>query len=311
MNTIFVALILNLISAPIVIILLRRAGFYKTKRKAKHSTVKRNPRYYGHLLGAMSTPSSFGILLIINLLVYLSFNHISLPSEMRMIVAAAVGLGLLGFIDDAYQFFLYEKVGRWGIRARYKILIQFAVMLFLFLSLKFSPLQALTSSLLATFILNSFNITDGLDGLAGGLLLPTFGYFLLLENRFYSQGDHFELLVLAVVFIFTFLVFNIKPAKVWLGDSGSYALGTLLAVFVLRYPLIYSLPVIAIFLIEGLSSLFQILSVKFTGRRLLTIAPLHLHLLNVGWSQWRVIVIAWIVQIAIIIFVLNRLIYAG
>jgi phospho-N-acetylmuramoyl-pentapeptide-transferase len=310
MKTIFIALIMNLISAPIVIMLLRNAGFYKTKKKAKHSTVKRNPRYYKHLLEAMSTPSSFGILLIINLLLYLGFNYASLSSEIRMIVISAIGLGILGLADDTYQFFLYERVGRWGIRARYKILIQFAVMFFLFFCLKFSPLVAFTSSLLGTFILNSFNITDGLDGLAGGLVLPTLGYFLLLENRFYSQGDHFNLLILAVIFVLTFLVFNIKPAKVWLGDSGSYALGVLLAVFVLRYPLMYSLPVIAIFLVEGLSSLFQILSVRFTGKRLLTIAPLHLHLLNIGWSQWRVIATAWVIQISIIIFMLGQLIYA-
>jgi phospho-N-acetylmuramoyl-pentapeptide-transferase len=311
MNEFLIALVLNLILAPVVIALLSSAGFYKTKKKAKHSTVKRNPRYYKHLLEAMSTPSSFGVLLIINLLIYLGLNYSSLSSEMVMIIAVAVVLGILGLADDAYQFFLYEKVGRWGIRARYKILIQFVVIFFLFSALKLSPVAALSASFLGTFILNSFNITDGLDGLAGGLLLPTIGYFLLLENRLHPRGDYFDLLVVTVIFVLTFLVYNIKPAKVWLGDSGSYALGAILAVFVLRYPLMYSLPVIAVFLLEGLSSLLQILSVKLTKQRVLTIAPLHLHLLNTGWSQWRVIATAWIVQISIVIFMLGQLIYVG
>jgi phospho-N-acetylmuramoyl-pentapeptide-transferase len=109
---------------------------------------------------------------------------------------------------------------------------------------------------------------------------------------------------LVIGFLVVFLIFNIKPAKVFLGDSGSYALGAILAFLTFRYNIFFTIPLITVFLVEGISSLLQILSLKIFKRRVFKIAPLHLHLLNSGWSQWKVIIIAWGTQaiIAILTF---------
>jgi phospho-N-acetylmuramoyl-pentapeptide-transferase len=89
-----------------------------------------------------------------------------------------------------------------------------------------------------------------------------------------------------------------------LGDSGSYALGAILAFLTFRYNIFFTIPLITVFLVEGISSLLQILSLGIFKRRVFKIAPLHLHLLNSGWSQWKVILTSWGTQaiIAILTF---------
>jgi phospho-N-acetylmuramoyl-pentapeptide-transferase len=251
----------------------------------------------------MNTPSSFGILFVFNLLLLLLFSQ-WIGSPYQMILISSIILGIFGFADDVYQFFLYERVGVWGIRARYKILVQFILFLIGFYYLGNSLYIAIFYAGASTFILNSFNITDGLDGLAAGIGIPVFSALLYLENNLYGMGTFFQILLLTLLFLIVFLLFNIKPAKAWLGDSGSYAIGAILAFSVFRYNVFLTIPLILIFLLEGLSSLLQILSIQFTQKKIFKIAPLHLHLLNSGWSQWQIILTGWILQIVLTLLVL-------
>jgi phospho-N-acetylmuramoyl-pentapeptide-transferase len=293
---------INLLISPFLIYALGRFRFYKQGETTKEIESKRNKKYYKHLLSNMHTPSTFGILLVLNLLIVTLLFKTS--GTFRIVSLVAIILGLLGFADDLYEFFYYKKTGRWGFKARYKMFIQILTFFGLAYILTNSLLVSIPLSLIFAFILNSFNITDGLDGLAAGTALPTFAVFTYLEYLNYGTSDIFFLLLLVIGFLVVFLIFNIKPAKVFLGDSGSYALGAILAFLTFRYNIFFTIPLITVFLVEGISSLLQILSLGIFKRRVFKIAPLHLHLLNSGWSQWKVIIIAWGTQaiIAILTF---------
>jgi phospho-N-acetylmuramoyl-pentapeptide-transferase len=293
---------INLLISPFLIYALGRFGFYKQGETTKEIESKRNKKYYKHLLSNMHTPSTFGILLVLNLLIVTLLFKTS--GTFKIVSLVAIILGLLGFADDLYEFFYYKKTGRWGFKARYKMFIQILTFFGLAYILTNSLLVSIPLSLIFAFILNSFNITDGLDGLAAGTALPSFAVFTYLEYLNYGTSDIFFLLLLVVGFLVVFLIFNIKPAKVFLGDSGSYAVGAILAFLTFRYNIFFTIPLITVFLVEGISSLLQILSLKIFKRRVFKIAPLHLHLLNSGWSQWKVIIIAWGTQaiIAILTF---------
>lgn len=141
---------------------------------------------------------------------------------------------------------------------------------------------------------NAVNLTDGMDGLAAGLLISAFGAFGLIA---FNQADYAILMlcITAVGSLITYLYFNIPPARFQMGDVGSLALGTLLVTiaFALRVPfllLIIGLP----FLLEFASSFFQAIARKVLGRRILKMAPLHHHLELIGWSEEKVVMRAWV-----------------
>ena len=296
-KTILIIILINLLVAPILVLLLRKLRFYKKIETDKEIEKRRNKRYYKYMLSNIATPSSFGVLLILLLAIYVSVFKTS--SEPLIISSSAILLGTLGFIDDIFEFFLYRKMNRWGMRARYKMPIQILVLFIAILLLSKSFILAGILAIPLAFILNSFNITDGIDGLATGIAIPAFLFLAYLEYIKYGQSSILFLILLVLTFLTTFFVFNIKPAKVFLGDSGSYAIGAILALLTIRYNLLFTIPVIAIFLIEGLSSFIQIFSIKVFKKKFFKIAPLHLDLLNSGWSQWKVILTAWTVQIVI------------
>jgi phospho-N-acetylmuramoyl-pentapeptide-transferase len=301
LKLLFLFFTVNIVISPLLISLLKRLGFYKKREKPQNKKIHRNEKYYKHLAKNMETPSSFGVLLIINLIFWIIF--FGGTKEINFLIFIVVALGLLGFADDIYEFFFYKKTGHWGFKARYKMLFQLFLFCILFFAITNSIYYSVLLSVCSTFILNSFNITDGLDGLAGGLAIPSFIFFGYLEYVSFGFGSMFFLILVILSFLFVFLFFNIKPAKAFLGDSGSYLLGGILAYLTFRYNLIFTIPVIVIFLLEGTSSLLQILSIKLLDKRVFKIAPLHLHLLNVGWSQWKVISVFWIAHLVLVFLV--------
>ncbi|MCE9586084.1 phospho-N-acetylmuramoyl-pentapeptide-transferase [Candidatus Uhrbacteria bacterium] len=142
----------------------------------------------------------------------------------------------------------------------------------------------------------SVNEIDGLDGLAGGTLLASFGAFAVIA---WSQG-RFDLATLCAAIIgalIGFLWFNITPAEVFMGDTGSMPLGTVLAVVALmtNQPLlllIIGLP----FVIESLSVIIQVTSKKLRGKKVFLSAPIHHHLEAIGWSEPRIVMRFWLIS---------------
>jgi len=142
---------------------------------------------------------------------------------------------------------------------------------------------------------NSVNFTDGLDGLASGLLILAFGAFGILA---YSQS----LFILAafcvgiIGAISAFLWFNVPPALFYMGDTGSLALGATLGVIAMMTHQALTLAVIGfVFVIEGLSVIIQLTSKKLFGKKVFHIAPIHHHFEHKGWKEWTIVMRFWII----------------
>lgn len=142
---------------------------------------------------------------------------------------------------------------------------------------------------------NAVNISDGLDGLAGGLLAVsygTFGVISLLQGYFILAGFCFTV----VGALLSYIWFNIYPARFFMGDVGSFALGTSLGVIAMLTNTLFLLPVIGIlFVIEAGSSLIQIASKKILGKKVFISAPIHHHLEATGWPETKITMRFWVI----------------
>ena len=198
-----------------------------------------------------------------------------------------------------------------GLRAREKLIGQFVfslifcIALFYFghstvVSIPFTSLQVdfgwtypiLVMIMMAGFS-NAVNLTDGVDGLAGGTSIIAFGALLLLAS---SQGlsDMTGLCGALGGAVLGFLIFNLHPAKVFMGDVGSLALGAALAAAAILIKAEFYLLIIGgVFVLETLSVMLQVACFKLTGRRILLMSPLHHHFEMKGWSEWKVVSVFW------------------
>jgi phospho-N-acetylmuramoyl-pentapeptide-transferase len=225
----------------------------------------------------------------------------------------------LGLYDDIKKFFNFSKNGFFGLRLPQKLLIQvilssvIAVVLFFTLKIDFInvpfvgmvnlgwlylPFAVLT---IVSFT-NAVNITDGLDGLAGGILL-----FCLLGLWIISFSIlDMPLSIFIALFIgalLSFLYFNVSPARIFLGDVGALSFGASLAVIGLLLGKPIALVIIGfIFVIEIMSSFFQLMWRKFFKKKLFKAAPVHLWLQQNGWSEPKIVQRFWLIQILFTLF---------
>ena len=147
---------------------------------------------------------------------------------------------------------------------------------------------------------NGVNITDGLDGLAGGTLVFAFVAFVLVALLNQPQQPNLAVLCALIVgALLGFLWFNVHPAQVFMGDSGSLALGATLAVTALITGQILILPLVGlVFVIETLSVVIQVAYFKATGgKRIFRMSPLHHHYELAGWDEEKITLRFWIVGI--------------
>lgn len=142
---------------------------------------------------------------------------------------------------------------------------------------------------------NAVNISDGLDGLAGGLLATSFGAFgviALLQGQVALAGFAFTV----VGALLSYLWFNIYPARFFMGDVGSFAFGVSLGVMAMLTNTLFLLPIIGIiFVIEAGSSLIQIVSKRYFGRKIFKSAPIHHHLEAGGWPETKITMRFWVI----------------
>lgn len=142
---------------------------------------------------------------------------------------------------------------------------------------------------------HSVNITDGLDGLAGGLLTFAFGAYAVIALTL-GKTDLAAFAGTAAGATLAYTWFNIPPARFYMGDTGALALGATLGVLAMLTNTALVLPVIGIvFVIEALSSVLQVGSKKLFGRKIFTIAPLHHHLVAKGWTETKVTMRLWVI----------------
>jgi len=229
--------------------------------------------------------------------------------ETYLPIAFLAVVGILGLIDDWLN--IREKSKQKGLSARVKLwsLIGFALLGAAWFSLKleWSTLHipavgdfdiGLWYAPLFIFVLvggsNAVNLTDGLDGLAGGLLTIAFGVFAVIA---YFFGLPILSVFCAVVVgaLVSFLWFNVPPAKIYMGDTGSLALGATLSVIaMLTNALVVLVIVGSIFILETISVMLQLFWKKRFHRKLFKIAPLHHHFEAKGWSETQIVMRFWI-----------------
>ena len=146
---------------------------------------------------------------------------------------------------------------------------------------------------------NAVNISDGLDGLAGGLLAAAYGSFgviAIIQGQYHLATFCFTVIGVLMAYIW----FNVFPARFFMGDVGSFAWGTSLGVIAMLTNSLLILPVIGfVFVIEAGSSAIQIFSKKFFGRKIFIAAPFHHHLEAKGWEETKITMRFWVVAMAL------------
>ncbi|HEY6736465.1 MAG TPA: phospho-N-acetylmuramoyl-pentapeptide-transferase, partial [Candidatus Saccharimonadia bacterium] len=242
---------------------------------------------------------------IITLLLNLSRNQTYLP--LFVFVAA----GLVGLVDD-YLNIRSEGLGIAGMRGKIKfsLILGVAVLaaLYFYYKLGYNLIHVpavgdfsigwLYIPLFIAVVVstaNAVNITDGLDGLSGGLLTTAFTVYGVIA---YFPGSYgiagFCATLVGVLLTYTW--FSIYPIRFFMGDSGSFAFGTVLGVLAMLTNTVFVLPIIAaVFVVEAGSSLIQILSKRLAGRKIFISAPLHHHLEAMGWPETKVTMRLWVI----------------
>lgn len=249
-------------------------------------------------------------------------------TETWLPLAAFVGAGCIGLIDDIINIRGVGK-GVAGLPSRFKFLLMTLVALFggwyFYAKLDVTSIHipaygelAIGWLIIPLFVLvvvataNAVNISDGLDGLAGGLAAIAFGTYAVIafiEQRYGVAG--FCLSVVGALLAYTW--FNIYPARFFMGDVGSFALGTALGVVAMITDTVLLLPIIgAVFVVETGSVILQVASKKLRGgKKIFKVSPLHHHFEASGWPETKVTMRFWILgQVAgvlgLMIFVLGR-----
>ena len=266
------------------------------------------------------TPTLGGLIFIfstlITLLIMSLFGKIEFTYNLIIILIAFLGYALIGFFDD---FLIIKRHDNQGLTERGKFLLQVVVATIffaLFLLEGHEPLIWIHSlnikfnigflyGFFIMFVLlassNAVNITDGLDGLAGGLSFIALISFGVLAN--YTSWLNGNKTIGVFLFILAggvlgFLYFNLKPAKVFMGDTGSLALGATLGAtsIVTRHELLLVLIGI-VFVIETLTCIIQRVYYKKTRRRLFKMTPIHHSFEKSGWKEEEIVRLFWIIAI--------------
>ena len=271
----------------------------------------------------VTTPSGGGVLIILILIILSaaygilssSFDKVSL----KILILTLTSFGLLGLIDDV-KLILTKRSGKFmGVGRKRMFFIQLLLSFTIAAMLYFSAgLNNIYISGLGNFVINgwyiplaafvivsfanAYNISDGLDGLSSGLLLICLFAFLALA----SQALDLTLASFIGIWIgalFSFLYFNIWPARIFLGDAGAFGFGATLAVVGLLTGKILALAIIGgMFVIIVASSLLQILSKRFLGKKILPVTPIHMYFKYIGWPESKVVTRFWLAQALFAIF---------
>jgi len=258
------------------------------------------------------TPTMGGVLVIIVVVaIYLFLRELDAATFAPL--ATLVLVGGVGAVDD----YLNARTGE-GIRARQKLiwLTVFAIFAAWQIQQTYAitaiavpfvgavPIDPVLYVAFAAFAIvamaNGVNLTDGMDGLAGGTLAFSFVAFMLIALFNVPQQENLALLCALIIGgLLGFLWFNVHPAQIFMGDAGALALGATLAVTALITGQILILPLIGIiFVIETLSVIIQVAYFKATGgRRIFRMSPIHYHFELGGWDEEKVTIRFWIVGI--------------
>ncbi|MHB8794456.1 MAG: phospho-N-acetylmuramoyl-pentapeptide-transferase [Candidatus Nanopelagicales bacterium] len=328
-----IATIVSLIGTPILIRILARHGYAQAIRVSSEGEQypdhesKRGTPSMGGVAIIVAVLAGY---LITHLLTWRPVT----PSGL-LVLFLMVGLGLVGVADDYLKIFKQRSTGlRARTKLIGQAVVAFA---FAWLSVQFPNAEGLTPVSMAVSFLrdtsivlpmglfllwvwflitattNGVNLTDGLDGLATGAAVLSFLAYVLVSIWQYGQNCAFEqtsfcyetaypldlalIAACAAGATFGFLWWNTSPARIFMGDTGSLALGGTIAGLAILTRTELLLPLTAgLFLITTVSVIAQVGSFRLTGRRIFRMAPLHHHFEMLGWPEIQIVVRFWIIQ---------------
>ncbi len=306
---------------------LYRLKFQRQDQVTKDAFGKRTKifdHFHGHKVGV---PVGGGMLLIaiiafvfaaiFPILKYLGIvitNVYPIVPEITIIFFSLISFGAIGLYDDIKKFFGIRQSKFFGLRLRHKLILQLlsgmaiGLMMYFWLGIDFlnipflghiflGPLFIFYAAFVIVAFANAVNITDGLDGLAAGLLLfCLFGLWVLSASILDTTLSIF--VALSIGSLIAFLYFNIYPARIFMGDVGALAFGASLAVMGLLLGKTIALLVIGgIFIAEIFSSALQLTSKRFLGKKAFPVAPFHLWFQLIGWEEPKIVMRAWMTGI--------------
>ncbi|KAA0563453.1 phospho-N-acetylmuramoyl-pentapeptide-transferase [Bacillus sp. CH30_1T] len=294
-----IAFILVSVLSPLFIELLRKLKLLQPIRKelpSNHQIKK-------------GTPLMFGIILFIGIIVSLFFSPTPL---MYFLAITYILFSFIGFLDD---FWKASRQDPGGVSSRTKLIFQFlftgALLFYLMSELGIDSTIGIYQNLslnlpivvyfivITLFIVgsaNAINFTDGLDGLLGVVAIPTYFFFFMISDK--SEVQLFCLIMIGC--LLGFLIYNIFPARAFMGDTGSLAIGGSLSFLAIIEKVEILIPVLFfIYFAEQLSVILQVASFKSTGKRIFRMTPIHYHYgLKYGWGETNIVTafgfVSWI-----------------
>ena len=303
-STAIIAFLIVVILGPIFIPMLTKFKFGQTVRDDGPQThLQKN-----------GTPTMGGVIMIIAILIT-GLTRAKLDKDLLVGLICITGFGLVGFLDDFIKIKMKRSL---GLKAYQKIILQFALALFVAYYqysaspsatqimvpftdyvINLGPLYVPIMMFIIIGTVNAVNLTDGLDGLASGVTLIVSAFFMILAT---SIGNS-DIAILAAATggaCLGFLGFNSYPAKVFMGDTGSMALGGAVVAFAVLTNSVLLIPIVGgIYFAEAISVIIQVVSFKLTGKRVFKMAPIHHHFEQCGWPETRVVFIFWIITMVL------------
>lgn len=304
--TIVISFFITLILGPIIIPILH-------KLKVGQSIRDEGPKSH---MTKSGTPTMGGLIMITAILITAITSGL-MNKDLFVVLFATLSFGLIGFIDDFIKVVLKRNL---GLKAYQKLLGQIVVAVII--AFYQSTISISGTKILIPFMnqywdlgyfyvpyiafvvvatANSVNLTDGLDGLAAGVTLIVSSFFSLVAMNW----GHSSIAVFCGALTgacLGFLRFNAHPAKVFMGDTGSMALGGAVATIAILMNLTLLIPIVGgIYFAEALSVIIQVISFKLTGKRVFRMSPLHHHYELKGWKETKVVAVFWSITLLLCI----------
>lgn len=301
--SVLIALIVTLILSPVMIPLL-------TKFKFGQSIREEGPK--SHLKKA-GTPTMGGIIFILATVITMVIILRDVKPEAMIALISLVGFGIIGVIDDSLK--IIHKHNE-GLKSYQKMILLVALAIFL----GYYSSQRMGTDIIIPFInrtidlgpffipfivfyfaatTNAVNLTDGLDGLASSVSLLVMTFFALVS---FGMGYYNLAIFCGVVAgaLLGFLRYNSYPAQIFMGDTGSLALGGAIAAVAMVLKLeILILIVGGIYVLEVLSVIIQVISFKLTGKRVFKMSPIHHHFELSGWHESKIVAVFSIITVVL------------
>ena len=260
------------------------------------------------------TPTMGGVIMIIAILIT-GLTRAKIDKDLLVGLICITGFGLVGFLDDFIKIKMKRSL---GLKAYQKIILQFALALFVSyyqysaspsatqmmvpftdIVINLGPLYVPIMMFVIIGTVNAVNLTDGLDGLASGVTLIVSIFFMMLAISV-GNSDVGILSAATGGACLGFLGFNSYPAKVFMGDTGSMALGGAVVAFAVLTNSVLLIPIVGgIYFAEAISVIIQVASFKLTGKRVFKMAPIHHHFEQCGWPETRVVFVFWITTVVL------------